>query len=866
MAAPSETHLMRRRSSSVAISELMSTIRQQSFQHDPTPDNDMQRLINETMRTSQAEADAELPTSPLKFQVQVSPPSTPLSKQPPSYDMLQSAAASPPFDDSPTASPTQRRLQRKRQARLKAAYNNQRHHTPEGNLRSMTGSISSLTGINTYTDAKLDALTRLYSSLKNTNKAGVDVPSLAIVITKLISPTATTNAEAQRRERPLDEQHARKVMRYLDIDADGFLNFDEFCMAMDPLLNDNGEPSDFPSSLLAADTFALLDDLHDAHQATAKLRQEFELEKDGLLRDMAVAKQQMQARETDTVEQAHAELNGCYAKIRKLQEQLAKFRSNNDLSRVSPTVAEANVNQNSLQPNSRPYSPDAMAVEMEELKRQNAVLVEDYDRILAAHSALESQHETLQTELEEAEVQHSQAMAVQQQQLGTIRLLSEEIKGLRVELEDYRGRQVMSLEPARSFEPGSSLDLQAEIRLNELTDENEQLCRELQIAKEQVLELEEKCRKQRSLALPPKPGPVPKQTRQLGVQVTLADDNYLQELLESRAAVSELKDEAVRRRAQMFQLDKEYSARLKASQLEIDALRMQLSERAKPDTAIQMQISTLHSEVASLVAELNEVGHRNLTLGQQLRAEKDRADGLQAKLERQHAKTRRVELQLSQQPASLLLQSPIPATSMPDTPRPSPQSLAEVLSEINYLRDLQQSSVQDQLQRMSLTSGSLQPDNLIGPTGGCSNEDRQPTLLASPVRTRRRIAANLERDSRPPVIRLGGSRPETPESTGGSLTSARHVFTVDICESQAALRHGLVGSLQLILTKNDLGFINTSGTTLALWPLSAVEKISSYGGVLALYIRDSSQNRFLLYATTARASDIMFHFSRITVA
>ena len=105
--------------------------------------------------------------------------------------------------------------------------------------------------------------------------------------------------------------------------------------------------------MLAADTFALLDDLLEAQRSTAKLKQDFELEKDALLRDMEVAKQQMQARETDTVEQAHAELNGCYAKIRKLQEQLAKFRSNNDLSRVSPTAAEANVNQNSLRPASR---------------------------------------------------------------------------------------------------------------------------------------------------------------------------------------------------------------------------------------------------------------------------------------------------------------------------------------------------------------------------------------------------------------------------------------------------------------------------------------------------------------------------------
>jgi hypothetical protein len=48
----------------------------------------------------------------------------------------------------------------------------------------------------------------------------------------------------------------------------------------------------------------------------------------------------------------------------------------------------------------------------------------------------------------------------------------------------------MSSEPVASFE-GTSLDLQAEIRLNELSDENSQLARELRMARGQVLLLEE---------------------------------------------------------------------------------------------------------------------------------------------------------------------------------------------------------------------------------------------------------------------------------------------------------------------------------------------------------------------------------------
>ena len=114
--------------------------------------------------------------------------------------------------------------------------------TPTPARRPIVYVVSSLA---TYTDAKLDAFDKLYTNLKNINKAGVDVPALAIVITKLISPSATTSAEAMRRERPLDEQHARKVMRYLDMDADGCLNFDEFCSAIDLLLNDSGEPSNY---------------------------------------------------------------------------------------------------------------------------------------------------------------------------------------------------------------------------------------------------------------------------------------------------------------------------------------------------------------------------------------------------------------------------------------------------------------------------------------------------------------------------------------------------------------------------------------------------------------------------------------------
>jgi hypothetical protein len=63
----------------------------------------------------------------------------------------------------------------------------------------------------------------------------------------------------------------------------------------------------------------------------------------------------------------------------------------------------------------------------------------------------------------------------------------------------------------------------------------------------------------------------------------------------------------------------------------------------------------------------------------------------------------------------------------------------------------------------------------------------------------------------------------------------------------------------MILTKTNLAFVNTSAVTVARWPLSDIEKsvacmlsskllgltdacfrISCYGGVLAIYVRDIS--------------------------
>ena len=65
-------------------------------------------------------------------------------------------------------------------------------------------------------------------------------------------------------------------------------------------------------------------------------------------------------------------------------------------------------------------------------------LCQDYERILAAHSVLEGRHEALQSELEEAGMEYAQALTQQLQQDRTIQLLTQELKGLHVELDDYR--------------------------------------------------------------------------------------------------------------------------------------------------------------------------------------------------------------------------------------------------------------------------------------------------------------------------------------------------------------------------------------------------------------------------------------------
>jgi chromosome segregation ATPase len=103
----------------------------------------------------------------------------------------------------------------------------------------------------------------------------------------------------------------------------------------------------------------------------------------------------------------------------------------------------------------------------------------------------------------------------------------------------------------------------------------------------------------------------------------------------------------------MFQLDKEYSARLEASQLEINALRRQLAERPKPETVTQMAV--LHQDISALLAELNEATHRNLTLAQELRQQKDRTSELEAKLQREAAKLQRLQDEVSDTCSSTLM-------------------------------------------------------------------------------------------------------------------------------------------------------------------------------------------------------------------
>eukprot|EP00730_Choanoeca_flexa_P000363 TRINITY_DN10168_c0_g1_i1.p2 TRINITY_DN10168_c0_g1~~TRINITY_DN10168_c0_g1_i1.p2 ORF type:complete len:399 (+),score=56.20 TRINITY_DN10168_c0_g1_i1:1727-2923(+) len=344
--------------------------------------------------------------------------------------------------------------------------------------------------------------------------------------------------------------------------------------------------------------------------------------------------------------------------------------------------------------------------------------------------------------------------------------------------------------------------------------------------------------------------------------------------------------QAVRRKAQLFQLDKEYSKRLEASQLEIDALRRQLhdSESANTSTTRESSEKLLRDEIASLLGELNQVKHRNLTLSQQLSRTQGALDNVQLALARERARTARLSEQLHTPPTKALTER-VASHSHPNTPT---QSLAEVLAEITEMRSLQRKTAQDHMQRLSDTNNTLKPPNsaqgspvrspstpsrhqlITSPTREHGSSDRRPTLIAGYSR-HKRVIASQDRTKRPPVVRLGSrsATPDisrTPSTTSIDSLGLYEAYAVDMCSSQAADRLGLVGSMQLILSQEGLALVNHTGVRLAKWPISLIEKLSSYGQVLAIYIWESPQKttKQLLYAKTARAKEVLETFARLS--
>jgi hypothetical protein len=142
---------------------------------------------------------------------------------------------------SPT--PSLRRLSRMRHGRLRAAYLNKSSHSGA----SVTSSVASLSELADFADegAKTEALTKLYNSLLNPTGTGVDTASLGVVISKVISRVGEDPFGIQSDERALDENHAREVMRLLDYDGDGVLNYREFASAFDLFIDKNGNPTNF---------------------------------------------------------------------------------------------------------------------------------------------------------------------------------------------------------------------------------------------------------------------------------------------------------------------------------------------------------------------------------------------------------------------------------------------------------------------------------------------------------------------------------------------------------------------------------------------------------------------------------------------
>ncbi|EGD81081.1 hypothetical protein PTSG_11026 [Salpingoeca rosetta] len=495
---------------------------------------------------------------------------------------------------------------------------------------------------------KDDALRALFNSVSTKDGKRVYADGLRVIISKLMCATPiSTFFGASPRE--VSEEHAYRVMSFLDRRSAGHLTMEDFCEALDVCVRDDGQPSKFHHSLLMADALALHEHNLDLEEEVESLKETHAAEKAKLTKQVDSLRQELldlEQQNTDVLDEADTEMNNLQRQNMFLKTELVRARSHQNLAdQLAPDDGENDMSvcsfdrrdsAESIGVVSQTSELDALRDEIATLTEQLAQLSDELVEEKSRSTDLQDQLLAASEALQRAE--HKNTLA--ETQLSS---LTADLNRVTAELKDLKAR------PSRTSLDISGMNyamaLGIELQVEAMRTENSNLKKENTDLKQRLLEHEATAQeKQKELEAT---------VAKLRAQMVEMEKRHA---VEAEATQDEVNVRLSRKneelREQLKTQAKEATARQRDMELRVKMLREQLAQTEKQLKQADASASTIKLEVQSLRARLRareDAGTQIATLQQELKTATADKHKLSSCVEQLHAKLRNAEFEQTKQ-------------------------------------------------------------------------------------------------------------------------------------------------------------------------------------------------------------------------
>eukprot|EP00043_Microstomoeca_roanoka_P017966 m.189442 g.189442 ORF g.189442 m.189442 type:complete len:856 (+) comp16745_c1_seq6:208-2775(+) len=331
-----------------------------------------------------------------------------------------------------------------------------------------------------FASLKEEAMQALFSSVANNDGTRVETDGLLVLVSKLLC-SGHDGRFLGVPARSVTLEYCSRLMALLDRSGNGFLQYDDFRVALDIFVNDQGQPTNFQRSLLMADTLALHEQVIDLTEELEMKQKEYMTERQKLEKQLQILRQQLHEldqQNNSVLEEADTEMIVLQKENLQLKTELVRAKSYQSLHELAreghrsssaspdPSVASAGFDVR-LSVSADP-SPDA---EVESLRAQLDAMSQEFDALEKELRdekirTADLQDELIQTSQELRETRSRRSRA--EYQLNNV---TADFNRLNTELQELRrGRQSHDLNGL-----GYAMALGVELQVEAIKSENEVL-------------------------------------------------------------------------------------------------------------------------------------------------------------------------------------------------------------------------------------------------------------------------------------------------------------------------------------------------------------------------------------------------------